>query len=70
MTEQDKAQLRLAFSISEFCQLHGLGRTTYYQMEREGKAPRVMRVGKRVLISAEAAADWRSAMERKQPEAA
>jgi predicted DNA-binding transcriptional regulator AlpA len=48
-----------AFSIAEFCASHGISKSTFHKLRRDGKAPRVMRVGSRVLISIEAAAEWR-----------
>lgn len=50
---------RHAFSIEEFCKGHGISRATYFTERRRGHGPREMRVGKRVLISREAAAAWR-----------
>lgn len=52
-----------AFSIPEFCKLHGISVATFYNLTKDGKAPRVMCVGARRLISEEAAADWRRTME-------
>jgi hypothetical protein len=46
-------------SIESFCRANGISVTTYFVMKRKGKAPREMRVGKRVLITPEAEADWR-----------
>lgn len=48
-----------AYNIIEFCQRHGLSRAAFYNLEKIGQAPRIMRVGGRVMISKEAAADWR-----------
>ncbi len=56
---------RDAFSISEFCRRHGLGRTSYYELKKTGEAPREMRIGGRILISREAAEQWRRRMEAK-----
>lgn len=50
---------REALSIALFCQLHSISRSTYFNLRADGRAPREMRVGTRVLISREAAADWR-----------
>jgi predicted DNA-binding transcriptional regulator AlpA len=50
-------------SIAEFCAANGIGKTTFFKLRRNGKAPRVMPIGSRVLISVEAAADWRRARE-------
>jgi predicted DNA-binding transcriptional regulator AlpA len=52
-----------AFSIDEFCKLHGISRATYYNLKKEGKAPREMAVNARRLISDESAAAWRHQME-------
>ena len=53
----------LAFSIPEFCRRHGISRAHFYNLSKSGDAPVVMRVGRRTLISAEAAAAWRRRME-------
>ena len=48
-----------AFSIDSFCEAHNFSKAMYFKLQNEGHGPRVMRVGNRVLISREAAADWR-----------
>lgn len=53
-----------AFSIDEFCEAHRISRAMYYSLEKDGNGPRLMQVGRRVLISAEAAAEWRQRMEK------
>jgi hypothetical protein len=52
-----------AYSVPAFCEAHGISRSTFYNLIEVGKAPRLMRVNKRVLVSREAAADWRRQME-------
>ena len=54
-----------AHSIDEFCASHDICRATLYNLWRAGNGPRSMRVGSRVLISVEAASDWRRQMEPK-----
>jgi predicted DNA-binding transcriptional regulator AlpA len=54
---------RRAFSVDEFCAAHGISRAMFYKLGKERKAPRLMKVGTRTLISEEAAADWRRQME-------
>lgn len=49
----------LAFTIDEFCHAHRISRAHFYNLQKGGTAPRTMRLGARVLISSEAAADWR-----------
>lgn len=53
-----------AYSVAEFCAAHRIGRTFFYELLKQRRAPRLMKLGRRVLISAEAAADWRAAMEQ------
>lgn len=52
-----------SFSIKEFCEQHTISRSFFYVLLEKGEAPRVMKVGRRTLISAEAAAEWRKSME-------
>ena len=56
-------------TIAEFCAAHRISRTHLHNLHRSGKGPRIMKIGKRVLISLEAAADWRQALEREQAQA-
>lgn len=53
----------LALSVADFCTAHDITRPTFYEMLKRGIGPRIMKVGSRTLISVEAAADWRRAME-------
>ena len=47
----------LCFSIRQFCKKHGISVATYYRLSRK---PPTISVGRRRLISREAAARWRS----------
>lgn len=51
-----------AFSIPEFCAAHRLSRAFLYQLMKDGRAPAFMKIGRRRLITVEAAADWRRRM--------
>lgn len=51
-------------SIEEFCETHRISRSMFYLLRAKGRAPRLARVGKRSLISVEAAAEWRRSMEQ------
>jgi hypothetical protein len=48
-----------AYSIVEFCRRHGISRGTFYNLKAAGKGPKETRAMSRVLISREAAAEWR-----------
>lgn len=53
-----------AYTVQEFCQAHGgFSRPFFYSLVKQGKGPRLMKVGRRTLITAEAAAEWRAQME-------
>lgn len=51
----------LAYSINKFCARHSISRAHFYNLREVGAGPREMRAGGRVLITAEAAAEWRQA---------
>jgi hypothetical protein len=50
---------RAAFTVAEFCAAHRVSRSGLYNHWRAGTGPRFMRSGKKVIITVEAAADWR-----------
>jgi len=50
-------------TVDEFCLAHRICRATFYNLQKQAKAPTLMRVGSRVLISKESAAAWRRRME-------
>jgi phage terminase small subunit len=54
-----------AYTIKTFCASHSISPSAYFQLKKEGRGPREMRVGRAgVRISAEAAAEWRRRMEQ------
>lgn len=54
-----------AFTVEEFCDAHRISKARYYELKLEGLAPEEMVIGRRRIISFEAAERW-----RKQREAA
>lgn len=54
-----------AQSVKEFCRSHRISRGTFYNLLKEKRGPRVMKVGARTLISTEAATEWRRQMEER-----
>lgn len=52
-----------AFSVPEFCSAHRISRALFYLLLRDGQGPRVIKAGRRTLVSAEAADEWRRKME-------
>lgn len=47
-----------AISIAEFCREYGIGVATYYRLRQRKEGPKEIRIGRRVLIPREAAAEW------------
>jgi hypothetical protein len=53
-----------AYTIAQFCRLHaGLSKATFYNLRKRGLAPKTFVVGRRRLVSVEAAEKWRRSME-------
>jgi hypothetical protein len=50
-----------ALTIPEFCASHNISEAFYYELQKGGRGPRTMRVGRRRLISVEEAGRWREA---------
>jgi len=58
------------FTIKQFCESHGFSRASLYNLWNEGRGPKTVRVGRRVMITAEAAAAWRRQLDEQPPAAA
>jgi hypothetical protein len=58
-----------AFSIAQFCWRHNISESFYHKLRTQGRAPRLLRLGGRVLITKEAAAEWRAAREAETAQA-
>lgn len=52
------------FDVPGFCAANRISRALFYKLLNDGDGPRVMKVGRRTLVSPEAAAEWRQRMER------
>jgi predicted DNA-binding transcriptional regulator AlpA len=59
-----------AYSIAQFCTAHSISRATFYNLLNQGRAPAVMKVGKRTLISIESALEWRERLTAETAKAA
>lgn len=49
-----------ASNVSEFCRDHRISRGFYYQLRAAGKGPQILKLGRRTLITREAAERWRA----------
>ena len=61
--EQQAPTQGLTFTVNEFCDAHRISRAHFYGLVKGGLGPRIMRAGRRTLISREAASDWRKQLE-------
>lgn len=53
-----------AYTVARFCEQHHISRSYLYELWRDGRGPRRTKLGRRTLITGEAAAAWRLRMER------
>jgi len=51
------------FTIKSFCLGHGISESFYHELRKQGLGPKEMRLGARVFITHEAAAEWRAERE-------
>ena len=54
---------RKAYTIPLFCEAYGISRSALYGALKRGYGPRIMKVGRRTLISVDAAEAWRAQLE-------
>jgi hypothetical protein len=63
MDDTMDTQTKVANHVDEFCRQHGISRAHFYNLLKRGDGPAILKAGRRTLISAEAAAEWRRRME-------
>jgi hypothetical protein len=54
----------LMWTVEEFCALHRVSLSKYYELRKDGRGPDVVYLGNTPRISREAAAEWRRRMQR------
>jgi excisionase family DNA binding protein len=54
---------RAVMSVKEFCSAYGVSRAFFYELIKKRQGPRTMKLGRRTLISTEAAETWRKKLE-------
>jgi predicted DNA-binding transcriptional regulator AlpA len=60
----DQVPVKPIYSIKEFCCQHGISRSLLYKLLQSGHGPRVIKAGKRTLITNDAAVEWRRNQEQ------
>ena len=70
MNSNNETVQRAAYSVDEFCSAFGISRAYFYQVIKDGSGPATMKLGRRTLISVEAADAWRRDVESRTVAAA
>jgi hypothetical protein len=65
MSDQDQGTPFCAFTIDEFVRAHKISRGKFQLMRKAGEGPEILMLGRRRLITVEAAAAWRKQMTRR-----
>lgn len=56
----DLKNQRRGWSIQEVCAIYGWSRSYFYRLEKQGKAPKSLKIGRRRLILESALKEWES----------
>ena len=59
----------LAYTVDEFCFAHRMCRATFYNLQKRGAGPKIMKVGGRTRISRTAVDEWHRKMEAEASQA-
>ena len=51
---------QLAYTIPQFCNAHQISVGLYFKLKAQGRAPRLMKLGRRSLITAQEIARWQA----------
>ncbi|WP_341313899.1 hypothetical protein WN982_00380 [Paraburkholderia sp. IMGN_8] len=52
----------LSYTIPQFCAAYHFSRVYYYTLKAKGKAPKELRIGRRVVITRKCAEEWEAMM--------
>lgn len=52
-----------SYDVDGFCRAHHIARSHFYSMLQQGNGPRIIKLGRRTIISGEEAARWRRRMQ-------
>ncbi|MBJ9675245.1 hypothetical protein [Burkholderia gladioli] len=56
----------LSYTIPQFCAAYHFSRVYYYTLKAQGKAPKELRFGRRVVITRKCAEEWEARMLQEQ----
>lgn len=52
------------FTINEFLEEYKICRSTFFKLIKQNRAPKLMRISRKILITREAALEWQRQMEK------
>ena len=55
--------VQTALTVAQLCERNQISHVHFYELRKQGRAPRIMKLGRRTLITVQAEADWHKAME-------
>jgi predicted DNA-binding transcriptional regulator AlpA len=61
--QKQEKYMTMMFSVAAFCHQHGISRGLFYKLAKEGRGPKIAKIGRRTLISHESAEAWRRQIE-------
>lgn len=47
------------YTIEQFCERHNISKAFFYKLRKSGMAPKIAKLGRRSIITREAAEEWR-----------
>ena len=60
---RQESYAKKTYTIPEFCDAYSISRSKFYEILKAGFGPRIMKVGRRTLISVKAAEKWQARIE-------
>jgi hypothetical protein len=52
-----------AYSVDSFCRAHHITRSHFYALLKAGRAPAIIKLGRRTIVAGEEAARWRRSLQ-------
>lgn len=52
-----------ALTINDFCEAYSISRSYFYKLKEQNRAPKTFTLGRKVLISRQAAEEWQRTVE-------
>lgn len=57
--------MKEVYSVTEFCEAYRISKALFYKLLKQNKAPVILKIGRRTLISKKSAEKWMDEIEEK-----